>query len=505
MKFTEKDLNNTILDKLNRLDSIINSPSKGEGFVIYDGTFKTKVIPDTNLRRVFSENELTEIESFGYIKNKSYQSAFLNSELNYLNKPILNFRKLSLKLNPEKLFSIENEIVLSKKFNNIIFVLDNTGKFYEYDLEKKILNHSFNLINELKMNFSIDKIYPFDFLDILYYDKGFLISTKNNGVIYVNVYTKALEVKFSEDNIIMMRNLGNGNILLAANRSTNNLIIYNFKTELKVEIWNQLRKLGNQFPEDIFTDEKYIAILGKYYSTEPAKNLLHIWEKNEIEFSNIDSNIYPGTDNYDYYLKGVLTDTDHIYVYGLKGLNLFIWKYNKNNLYKKYEEIMFDNIKLNHLNNNIIIKNNKFIIPSYNKLYAYSLEKKISMNIELPLEIISVYGDKEDLIVIGRNDIVRVIPPKYEIEKSITIKIPSVEKVCNNINIIIQGRDDENIVFIDEDTLKQIIPEFYLIDKERTIIKLKNANSNNILMKISLAGLNEINNIIINYDNIYIK
>ena len=50
------------------------------------------------------------------------------------------------------------------------------------------------------------------------------------------------------------------------------------------------------------------------------------------------------------------------------------------------------------------------------------------------------------------------------------------KKNCNNINIIIQGRDDENIVFIDEDSLKQIIPEFYLIDNERTIIKLKKYN-----------------------------
>ena len=64
-----------------------------------------------------------------------------------------------------------------------------------------------------------------------------------------------------------------------------------------------LRKLGNQFPEDIFIDDKYIVILGKYYSIEPAKNLLHIWERKETEFNNIDGNIYPGTDNYDYYLK----------------------------------------------------------------------------------------------------------------------------------------------------------------------------------------------------------
>ena len=183
MKFTEKDLSNPILDKLNQLDSITSSPSTEAGFVVYDGSFKKKVLSETNIRKMFTENELSEIERHGYIENKNYQSAFLNSELNYLNKPVLNFRKLSVKLNPEKLFSIENEIVLSKKFNNIIFVLDNTGQFYEYDIDGKVLNHSFNLISELKKNFAIDKIFPFDFLDILYYNKGSYYQQKNNGVI----------------------------------------------------------------------------------------------------------------------------------------------------------------------------------------------------------------------------------------------------------------------------------------------------------------------------------
>ena len=50
------------------------------------------------------------------------------------------------------------------------------------------------------------------------------------------------------------------------------------------------------------------------------------------------------------------------------------------------------------------------------------------MNIELPLEIVSVYEEKDDLIVLGRNDIVRVVLPEYKIEKDIIVKLPTKEK-----------------------------------------------------------------------------
>lgn len=500
MKINEKDLDPTRkCDAVRKVSVLYDefTPENATDFISYNGERMVyNKVNQINLKKVFYESEIEQLR----LKNQEHMFYDL---INFDNAPIDNFKSLPVLQKSRELFKAENDLFLTRKIGDSFYAMDVEGYIYEYDLKAEELIYSFNLIEEIRHNFAVSSIYIFDFLDIEKYGDGFLISLKNNGVFFVDVKNAEIELKFPELNIDFIKNLGRENVLLASKRINNNLMVYNFDTELKVETWNNLKKSGNQVVEDVFIDPDLILVLGKYQSIENAEKLLHAWEVDYegLVLDNIDSHIFPGSKGFDYRILKVISDDDIIYLYGLKNNKLFVWKYNKENLNHKYEEYMFDDIKLDYLNN-LVINDEKLFYIINNNLIISNFNKKILCNIKLENNILDIWNYNLDLIVQDRRTISMLQVPEYNNVTDINLKIKGN---CNNIDVLIQGTNIKSVLFIDSESLSKITPEYMMAKDNEIITKLTNVRSKTILIQLQLYPDSVIDSIVVNHDNIYIK
>jgi hypothetical protein len=509
MKINKNDIDPAIIEKLNQFDSLIENfkDEDRSGFLAYNGEkFYIRRTSDVFLRKISSEEELQRYKDHLYIEEGLLKNSF-RSHFNIENKAHSNFKSITAEPKEYQLFKFTSRIVLHKEHDGNLYVLTEKGFLVNYNLKTRLSENSIDLLGYIKSNFAIQSISIYDFIAIEVYEKGLLISTRNNGVFHYTFETKKIEIRFPESDVVLIKYLRDDLFVLGMDKIDNNIAFYNI-SGMKVEISNSLRKRLFQMPYLIDVYAGNLFILGKPYSIDTVKDTLHYWKKDlaDISYNNMDGKLFPGYDVKNYKPKYLTVTDKYVYISGLKeNKHLFIWQYDVKELEKPYKEFLFTKFPFEDLNY-VNMTESYFIAAEKNNVYFMDANGEIEKNLLLKENVKDiVLSDDEHFFYITDDKIIEVTLPKYE-NKEISLTVYDDETACNNIDIFVKSTTGkEKIAFFDQDTLTQIAPFFFGVYKNDIIIKLLGVDSKKISMKIHSPNDSYIDGIVVNPNRMFMK
>jgi hypothetical protein len=510
MKINKNDIESSIIEKINQFDSIIDNFSDEDrsGFLAFNGNkFYIKRTSDVFLKKILSEEDLNNYKSHLYLESGLLKNSF-RTNINTNNQSSNRFKSLIVKPVEDVLFKFTSDIVLHKEYLGSVYVFTEKGFLIQYSLKDKKSETAYDLLGTIKKEFSIQNISVYDFISIEAFEGGVLLGTRNDGVFFYDPKSKKLEVKFAEQDVVLIKYLGNDLFVLGMDKIDANIAFYNI-SGMRIEVANSLKKKLFQMPHLIDSYNGNLFVVGRPYSLDTTKDIVHYWKKDlaGLSYNNLDGKLFPGYDNKNYKPKYITVTESHLYISGLKDNKvLFIWQYDINDLQKPFIEFSFDKFSFEKLSY-VDMNEKHFVAAETNNVYFMDIDGKVERNISLNEEIKSIFlTDIDDEFIYITNDkIISVKLPKHT-DGDISLNVYSGETNCNNIDIYIKSSTGkEKIVFLDADTLMQIAPFYYGVYNNDIIIKLLGSTSLNILMKIGIPEDSEIEGIVINPNRLFMK
>jgi hypothetical protein len=511
MKIGKGDLDQSLVQKIERLDGVVEafSTEGRPGFLSYNGEgFVARSVNESALRRVFSESELASIESHLYDEGSLVRNSF-RSNFNKSNQAAMPFRSLLVRPSEETLFKSDSPIVLSSHNKTHIVFVNKKGIMVKLSLSSGETVGAVDIIKDLRSNFAVQHESAFDFMAIELYGDGVLLSTASNGVLYYDFSSKKLEVKFAENGVTIIRNLGNGVVMCAADRIDANVMFFSFETGMKTESSNALKRGSFQNPvlSDFYND--HLFVVGRPYASNTSIGTLHYWrrDKGGISFKNEDRLVFRGLDYVNHSAKHILLTEDNVYLSGLRGDGtIFVWQYDLKDISSPFREISLAKFPLKRID--FIDFSDEFIVAGEGKsLYFLRADGSVEKNLLLSREIGNLFFTGEDSLVhVSGNEISRIKLPKYSDSGDITLDLYSSETPCNNIDVIVKGTTgDEKFAFFDTETLSQIAPFYLASFGGRTMVKISGSQSKSISMKISVKPGSQVEGVAVRADRLFLK
>jgi hypothetical protein len=512
MKINKNDIEQGLIDKVNRLDKIVDNFKDEDraSFVAYNGeSFYLKRISDLNIRRILSESDLENYKAHLYNQEGLIKNSF-TTNFNNENKSASNFKSQIVKAKEELLYTSTGRILLSKRYGSILYFLNDKGILVKYNLTEANSEYAVDLIKETKTNFAIKSIAPYDFLYLEPVSNGILISTVYNGVFFYDFVKKSLEIKFTESNVVVMKHLNNGNVMCGIDRIDGNTVFFDFESGLKVETSNVLKRKMFQVPHLIDSYKDHLFIVGKPYSLNTTKDLIHYWRKDDanLSFNNADGEVFPGYEHKNYLIKYLTVTDGYAYVSGLKeNKELFVWQYDLSKLSEPFKEFSFKNFLFSQLSF-VELSEEYFIAADGNRLFYMNSEGGVEKNIQLSESVKDIFFTKDtsEFVMISDQKIIKVTLPDYKHESELILNIFESDKDCNNIDIFIKSSDGrEKYAFIDTETVSSIAPFYLATYENNTIVKLLGSTAKHIIMKISIPEGTQIEGIVVNANRLFLK
>ncbi len=511
MKIGKSDLDQSLVQKIERLDGVVDgSAAEGKaGFLSYNGEkFVSRSVNDSALRRVFSESELASIESHLYDEGDLVKNSF-RSGFNTSNQSLLPFRSLLVKPSEEVLFKSDSPIVLSSHNKTHIIFVNKKGVMVKLDIATGQTVGAVDIIKELRSNFAVQHESAFDFMAMEMFGEGVLVSTASNGVLFYDFNKKKLEVKFAENGVTMIRNLGNGVVMCAADRVDGNVMFFSFETGMKTDSSNALKRGTFQNPilSDFYND--HLFVVGRPYASNTSLGTLHYWRRDKagISFKNEDRLVFRGLDYVNHSAKHVLLTEDNVYLSGIRDDGtIFVWQYDLKDISSPFREISLAKFPLRRID--FIDLSDEFIVVGEGRsLYFLKADGSVEKNLLLSKEIGSLFFTGQDnLVHVSGNEISRISIPKYNDSSDVTLQVYSSETPCNNIDLLIKGTTgEEKFAFFDTETLSQIAPFYLASFGGRTMVKISGSQSKSISMKISVKPGSQVEGVAVRADRLFLK
>lgn len=511
MKIGKGDLDQSLVQKIDRLDGVVESFAKDgrPGFLSFDGEgFVARSVNESALRRVFSESELASIESHLYDEGGLVRNSF-RSDFNKSNAASSAFRSLLVKPKEETVFKSDSPIVLSRHSKSHIVFVNRRGIMVRLDISSGETVGAVDLKKELSSNFAVQQESAFDFMAMEIYGDGVLVSTASNGVLYYDFSSRKLEVKFAENGVTMIRNLGNGVVLCTADRVEGNVMFFSFETGMKTESSNALRKGTFQNPilSDFYND--HLFVVGRPYASNTSLGTLHYWRRDKagVSFNNEDRLVFRGVDYVNHSAKHILLTEDNVYLSGLRADGtIFVWQYDLKDISSPFREISLARFPLKRID--FIDLSDEFIVVGEGRsLYFLRADGSVEKNLLLSREIGELFFTGQDTLVhVSGSEISKVIVPKYSDSSEVTLEIYSSESACNNIDVVVKGTTgEEKFAFFDTDTLSQIAPFYMASSGGRTMVKISGSQSKSISMKISAKPGSQVEGVAVRADRLFLK
>ena len=511
MKITQKELDQAVNDKLDRLDSLSAKFTQADrdAFLTFDGKgFGFRRVNEFLLSRVASQSDIESLSSHSFSETKTVRSGFV-SNFNVNNRANKNAPSQVVTLEGFPLFEAKNDIRFTRQNGEEVLALDVLGMFYKYDLRERKLKYSLNLVDRVKSIFAITELLPNDITDVDMYADGFVFSVGTYGVFYADEKAGTLEVKFTEKNVKYVRSIGSGRFLLFT--ADGNVVIYSFETGLKVESFLTLKKLG-QTPKDVVFSGGRVFLLANSGGNLSSENVLHLWEMDAagVSLQNSDKKLFPGFDSRRYLPKFIQVDGTHLYVTGTKDdTKLFAWIFDTRSLESEPREVVFSALDIGRLNFTSVSDGQIVFSDSNNKLVFIDWDGSVRKNISIKSasEIHSIIPSSDRNFISSTKREVRVFKvPEYRFENEINLKVYSSDKPCNNIEVLVATTDGkERVMFVDEDSATPIEPFFHVSTSEGTFAKILGSTARNIVMKVSVAESTVVKDVIVRADRLYLK
>lgn len=512
MKLTEKDLDPSIVKKLNELDVVKENFTDADrsGFLSYDGEkFHMKRVNEVSFKKVTDQRELNTFKQHLYVEDETMKNSFI-SNFNLNNKAHPNLRGQVLNLEGIVIFSTQSNATIRKvkREKNYILVLDTNGIFYKFNRETQLIEFTLNIAEKVKALFAIQKFLPYDILDFEIFRGGFLFSTTNNGVFFADVSNNNLEVVFPENDIMFIRDVGNENILLISGSGIST--IYNFERQIKVEGLSHLKK-AEQVAKSVVVQDGDVFILGKHRYNTSTQGLLHIMKRDRagISFENVTNSVYPGYDSHRHQVMFVTKDENFVYLAGIKdSKHIFLWAYDLENLHEEFDEFVFDKFEVDKLDY-LKVVDRKIFFNANNRLIVIDFDKNVRGNLQLqntkPVTDILFENDYKDIIVVSGDNLTTYSFPEYNYEETFTAQIVDGES-CNNIEIFIKSNTGkESIMILSGEELSQISPTNYIVTESNSYIRLLGNNSKSIVLKLTVPQDTIIEGIVVSLNRIFLK
>lgn len=505
MKITERDLSESILNKLNQFDRVINTFDKNnpDGFISYNGTdFYIKRFNDANARRVYTEDELIGLHKDIFRKRLNVRSSFNHVLVNdkKRNNAIAGFLH---EVNIKEISKTRDDIHKVKYYpESIILIYDTSGVIYKVKDSK--IQYEVKILDFLKEHL-VHEVDVFDILDIEYYDSNIYLSTLNSGIYVYRESTEKIELLSTVSSVKILDILENGELFCANDEEC---VVISTETGKKIDKYHQLHN-HYQIPKLSLKVKGGLFILGQPIGLSNSESLLHYWKKDlaGVSYNNKDAILAKNPVDINYQPMFMKEYDGDLYISGLYNGKIFIWKYNIDYPHRLPEEIILD-VPIRTFDSFEVLKEDIFLIGSRCRVYVIDKKNRYIDNIKLEtlargiklLPDNSLYGSLENKLF------------KFDIETFekkqdfIDIDIYSDDVSCNNIDILVDGaRKEETLFFYDADTQQEIKPSYYMIYRDEAVIKLTNCKAKKIRLKMQVLADSNIRGISIKHNRIFLR
>ena len=196
---------------------------------------------------------------------------------------------------------------------------------------------------------------------------------------------------------------------------------------------------------------------------------------------------------------------DTLFLSGTYKNDIFVWEYSLKDYRMTETKItcLSDNIQMDGF---IALDLNRFLILSGNICYLVKNDKVIE-KLNLPEKCYGSYLHKNELITVTDFKVLKIVLPVFEAKaENIAFDILDMPASCNNIDIFVKGAGrPERISIIDVETNTEIVPSYYAIFNENTVIKLLNCPSKKIKLIVSVTDKTSLGGIVVKNNKMFLR
>lgn len=501
MKTTRRDLDSEILEKLDQFDNVVKGydPSNPDGFISYGASgFYFKKTNDTFLKKVYVEDEIVEFENELTSTKRNITSSLLkdirrDEKFNTAAEKFL----YNIKLN--NILNCEDSICFIKKYFNFYLLLTKSGKLlkisnktkeFETNIVKKI-NETFNISIDL---FNIKCIDAID-------ENTFLIATENNGIFKFDISIDSLELVVLLNNVRSIVYTHTGNIFVATDDFCAQ---YDIKSGMRIEKYNIIFN-ERQIPKEVYRFDGGILIITVPAGVQTIVPLVHYMKLDDarVGYNWADGVIEPHPFDIGYQILKTFIDDKYLYLVGKLHEKIFVWKYDLKTF--AFSNEIIDCIRLDNIDG-FISANDFYMFLNENKLYAVR-NNELQQNFAFSENIKELFIENGEFLTTGKSGIFSFITPKFENKMdNLLYQIYDGTEPCNNIDIFVKNASrSERITILDRETKKEIIPSYYIVYNNNSVIKLMNCKSLKIDMNIQVNSATSLGGILVKNNRLFLR
>ena len=401
----------------------------------------------------------------------------------------------------------EYDVILSAP-ENIRIVKNNVSRFIALDIAGNVVEtmgneviYAVNILSLLKSSFSLNELGVYDITDIELYPDGFLISVLETGVYRYNYKTGLLEMILADSGIKKIKVINDGKKIFCV--SDNACTIYMEDSGKKIETFHTIKN-DFQIPFLMASEGRDIFVIGKTMIRNSDK-LVHLWREDaaKVNYNNKDGLLSTHKSASEYEIKFISLDKDYLYISGLYGKKLFIWKYDRDYLHHEPEEEIMDCLDFSE-RTGILCVNNQYLVSIKDKLYGIQ-NNIVCMNIKFETPLAKIFLTEVGVIAISNEKVLNITLPEFNnADCELTYDLLDEQLECNNIDIFIEGASNGETVTLLNSENKEIIPSAIFHNRGDIMIKLLNCGERVVKLKLKVFKNSVITGIAVKKNKLFI-
>lgn len=503
MKITRKELDPSILTKLDQLDNVkvTFDNNNGDGFVSYGPAgFFFKKTNDTFLKRVYTEDEFVDLEESLRKNRRNVRSSLLedmradnkfnNAAKKFLYKIPFSFRK-----------DFSGKILIKEKVSSGVLFLLSDGNLVKYDGDRV---ESLNIVSLISEAFNLSSQFSvYSFVDIAEIDiNTFLVATTNFGIYKVSFTEKSAELICILNLVRDIEYTHTGNLFVATDEFCAQ---YELKSGKRIEKYANLLN-QRHLPKKIIKTEDGLFVLAIPAGIQNNNNLLHYWklDKARLGYNCCDDMVSRHSFDNAYQVLEDWVDSKYLYLSGKLGNHkLFVWKYDLATM--DMEEIIIDCLDITTYDGFLCISDN-YVFLTKNMLYIVR-DNEVIGNFVLGENCQGLYTFKGEFYTTFRNNFGKFLVPSFETKSDkLSYVIFDGSEDCNNIDIFVGGATKaERLTLYDMDTNREILVSYHIVYKNNSIIKLMNCTSKRIKLVIDVSDKSKLEGIVVKSNKMFLR
>lgn len=503
MKINTRDLDVSITNKLNRLDSIVEGAYHNiEGYVSYDSElgFFFKRASDSYSKRIYEEDDFISMKKAIYHPEPNVLSSAENDMREDVSQYLVAASSFLVDGDYRSIQQTPENVRLFKVDGTDAITLDVAGNV---TMTRNLsVQYSVDILAALREAFAFTEIEPFDISDIELFDGGFYVSVLETGIYRYRANDKTLEMVIAQSGIRKMMLIANGEKMFCV--SDNDCTVNMIDSGRKIETFHNIKN-AFQVPYIMCSEGRDIYIVGKTMIRNSDK-LVHLWKRDiaGMNYNNKDGAVSTHKSNSDYEIRFAHMDKSYLYLIGVKHQKLFCWRYDRDYPHRPPEEEIFDCIDFSGMTG-AVCKDGQYLVAIGKRLYGiYS--NKVAMNLSFEHPIAKLEITDLGVLAVSNDHLISISIPEFVRSQAIlSMKAFSSDTMCNNIDILVAGTDhDETIELYDENS-KRISPTAMISHNGDTMIKLLNCQAKEIYLRIKVSAESSLLGIAVKQNGIFLR